>query len=104
MCIVYQIGRGESFIYEDFGYCTYENGLVDLRISRVLARRRRNLHGHRFRAATVFLEPGSENRTDLDNYQYVNINPKFITITQKTTKLNVFSAITKLTPFQSYRY
>lgn len=70
---VYQIGRNEPFIYDDFGHWSYEDGLVDLRTSRVLARRRRNLQGHQFRAATVFLEAGSENRTDLDDYQLVCI-------------------------------
>lgn len=70
--IVYKIGRSEPFKYEDFGHWGYGDGLVDSRSSGILARRRRNLRGHRLRAATVFLEPGSENHTDLDDYQFVD--------------------------------
>lgn len=69
--IAYQIQRDEQFIYENFGHWNYEDGLVDVRTSRILARNRRNLKGHRFRAATVFMESGSENNTDLDDYQFV---------------------------------
>lgn len=66
---MYQIGNGDSLIYEEFGHWSYEKGLLDLRKSRILSRRRRNLKGHRLIAATVFLEKGSENYPDLDDYQ-----------------------------------
>lgn len=67
----YKISKGDPLIYEDFGIWTNENGLVDSRQSRILSRRRQNLRGHRLIAPTVFLQKGSENHTDLDDYRFV---------------------------------
>lgn len=100
--IVYQIERGDPFITEDFGHWSFEGGLVDLRASRVLARRRRNLQRHQFRAATVFIEPGSENHTDLDDYQFVNISNLRSFIDECSWIVSFFLAIMKLTPFRNY--
>lgn len=72
--IAYKISKGDSMIYEDFGMWSSENGLIDLRVSRILSRRRRNLKGHRLIAPTVFIQKGSENHTDLDDYQFEQIS------------------------------
>lgn len=58
-------------IYEDFGFWTQAEGLTDLRSSRILSQRRRNLQGIQLRGSTVFMHEGSENRTDLDDIELV---------------------------------
>lgn len=63
-------------IYENFGHWNFQNGLVDNRTSCVLSRRRRDLKGYRFIAPTVFQISGSENHTDLDDYQFVSLRKK----------------------------
>lgn len=83
-------------IYEDFGVWSHDGGLVDLRITRILSRRRRNLQRHQLRAATVFMEKGSENNTDLDDFQYerciflYRASLKLFTSISVTTKLILF--------------
>lgn len=69
---VYRIAKGLPLIYENFGVWSNEKGFVDLRATRILSRRRRNLQGHQLKASTVFMEKGEESYTDLDDYQCVN--------------------------------
>lgn len=66
---VYKIGRETALIYESFGVWTRVNGLVDLRTTRILSRRRRNLQGHQLKASAALPTEGSENHTDLDDHQ-----------------------------------
>lgn len=68
---VYKIARGYPLIYEDFGYWSQDEGISDLRITRVLSKRRRNLRGHQLIGATVFMNKESDNHTDLDDYRLV---------------------------------
>lgn len=68
----YKIGKESSLIYEEFGRWSEATRLVDLRETRVLSKRRRDLQGHRFIASTVYIKEGQENLTDLDDYQYEN--------------------------------
>lgn len=67
--VVYKIGKHRPFIYENFGVWSSNYGLLDLRPTRILSRQRRNLQGHRLIAPTVFFHEGSENNTDLDDFQ-----------------------------------
>lgn len=64
---VYKISVGTPLIYEEFGSWSPGGGLIDLRTTRILSRRRRNLHGHEFKATTVFMQEGSEKFMDLDD-------------------------------------
>lgn len=66
---MYKIAETKPLIYEDFGQWSHTRGLIDLRPTRILSRRRRDLKGHQFKATAVFVEEGSENHTDLDDYQ-----------------------------------
>lgn len=68
---VYKIAKNSTLIYEEFGLWNPKDGLVDFRNDNILSRKRRNLQKHQLRAATVFMENGSENNTDLDDYQFV---------------------------------
>lgn len=58
-------------INENYGLWERNVGLIDLRTTAILSRRRRNLHQYQLIAPKVFLEKGSENYTDLDDYQSV---------------------------------
>lgn len=60
-------------IYENFGHWNFQNGLSDIRTTRVLSRRRRNLKGYRLIAPMVFTQNGSENHLDLDDYRLVRL-------------------------------
>lgn len=71
LCLVYKIAQDASLIYEEYGYWSYGEGLIDLRTTPILSKRRQNLKKHQLIAATVFMEKGSENHTDLDDYQFV---------------------------------
>ncbi|XP_031617482.1 glutamate receptor 3-like [Contarinia nasturtii] len=71
---VYKVAIGMPLIYEDFGLWTKKDGLIDLRTTRILSRRRRNLQGYQLKATTVFMNEGSENHTDLDDTQHKNID------------------------------
>ncbi|XP_031617481.1 ionotropic receptor 75a-like [Contarinia nasturtii] len=71
---VYKIGKETSLIYENFGTWNIEKGIVDLRVTRVLSRRRRNLNGYRLIAPMVFTKKGSENFTDLDDYHHNKVD------------------------------
>lgn len=66
---VYKIAAGNAFIFEQFGWWSFDDGLIDLRWTKTLSRRRNNLQGHKLKASTVFMIKGSENHTDLDDYQ-----------------------------------
>lgn len=68
--IAYKIGREDPLIYEEFGSWSPKTGLIDLRTTPIVSKRRRDLRGHRLVVATVFMDKGSENHTDLDDYQY----------------------------------
>lgn len=67
--IAYKIGMESPLIIENFGLWNREEGLHDFRKTRILSRRRRNLQRHQFKATGVFMREGSENHTDLDDYQ-----------------------------------
>lgn len=71
--IVYSISKDSPLIYEKFGTWNLSHGVVDIRKTRILSRRRRNLQKHQFIVGTVFMQEGSENYTDLDDYQFVTI-------------------------------
>lgn len=65
---VYKIeNHHEKLITEPFGRWTPETGLEDVRASRVLAERRHNLMGKRFKASIVILHNDSVNH--LDDYR-----------------------------------
>lgn len=70
---MYKISIGTPLIYEEFGTWSIGRGLIDLRTTRILSRRRRNLQGHEFKATTVFMEEGSEKFMDLDDTKLVDI-------------------------------
>ncbi|XP_055295194.1 uncharacterized protein LOC129564966 [Sitodiplosis mosellana] len=67
---VYKIAKETPLLYEDFGIWNQKEGLIDLRTTRILSRRRRNLQGHQFKASAALPTEGSEIHTDLDDYQY----------------------------------
>lgn len=56
-----------------------ESRLHDMRTTNILSRRRRDLQGHLIVAAGVFTPAGTENYTDLDDYQYDRQNNFFFT-------------------------
>lgn len=58
-------------IYENFGYWSLQTGLVDIRTTRILSRRRKNLKGHLLKAPMVFPHANSEKHLDLDDYRLV---------------------------------
>lgn len=54
-------------IYEIFGKWQLENGLEDLRTTRVISKRRKNLMGHNFEVSMVLVSNDSLNH--LTDYQ-----------------------------------
>lgn len=56
-------------IFEDFGTWNREGGLNDMRTTRILSKRRRNLQGHQFKGSAVFPNKDSEKHMDLDDYR-----------------------------------
>lgn len=66
--LVYKIEKHhENLTKEPYGRWSYETGIEDLRASRILAQRRRNLMGKRFKASIVILHNDSINH--LDDYR-----------------------------------
>lgn len=65
----YKITKSHPIIYEQYGTWSPNHGVTDLRSTRILSRRRRDLKGHKLVAATVFMHNGHENYTDLDDYK-----------------------------------
>lgn len=59
-------------MFENFGHWSFKDGLVDIRSTRILSRRRRDLMGHRLIAPTVFVQKDAEKHLDLDDYRLVN--------------------------------
>lgn len=66
----YKISKETPFIYEKFGLWNQQKGLIHARETRIVSRRRRNLQGHLFKAAAVYIYEGSENHVDLDDYKF----------------------------------
>lgn len=65
---VYKIERHHmTLIKEPYGRWTYDTGIEDVRVSRVLSERRRNLMGKTFKASIVILHNDSINH--LDDYR-----------------------------------
>lgn len=78
LCLVfvqaYKIGKDSTdLVHEPFGSKSAVE-FVDNRSSRILSRRRRDLRGQPLITSLVFMTDGSENHTDLDDYQYVIIH------------------------------
>lgn len=71
MATVYKISKEKPLIFEDFGQWSVGKGLVDLRTTRILSQRRRNLQGHQFKGSAVFTEEDAEKYLDLDDIQCV---------------------------------
>lgn len=64
--LVYKIDQNQSFIHEKFGLWTVDNGLIDLRETRIISRRRRDLRGKALKATVVLLHKDSIHQlTDL---------------------------------------
>lgn len=65
----YRISEGQPIISEEYGSWDTTVGLLDIRKTRIVSNRRRNLHGHQLVAASVFMNSDSVNHVDLDDYK-----------------------------------
>lgn len=56
-----------SFIHENFGSWNEENGLLDVRVTKILSRRRRDLQRKRLRSTVILIK--NESISQLDDLQ-----------------------------------
>lgn len=66
--VAYRISVEKQLIYEEYGSWSIGSGINDVRPTRIISQRRRNLQGHQLVAAGVWMNPESVNR-DLDDYK-----------------------------------